>query len=125
MNLRRRILWIDGLAALLAGTALLLALDWLKDLYNMSRETLLFIAVVNLAYAAYSLSIAMLKKRPVVLILLLVIANLSWAANCLRLTLLLSDHASIFGLTHLVGEALVVGGLAALEWQYRKVLQTT
>ena len=124
MNLRRRILWIDGIAALLAGATLLVAIDWLKELYNISRETLLFIAVVNLVYATCSLSIAMLKKRPIVLIVILVIANLTWAANCLRLALIFSDNASIFGLAHIVGEAIFVGGLASLEWRYRKALQS-
>ena len=123
MNLRYRILWIDGIAALLAGIFVLLTTDWLTEWYNMPREMLLFIAVVNLTYATYSLSIAMLKKRPLVLIIILVIANLIWATNCLRLAVIFSDNASIFGLTHLVGEAMFVGGLAYLEWRYRKILQ--
>ena len=123
MNLRRRILWIDGIAALLAGALLLVAADWLEAWYNIDRETLSFIALVNLAYATYSLSIAMLKKRPIVLIVLLVIANLTWSINCLRLAYLFRDTASVFGLTHLVGEAIFVGGLAFLEWRYRILLQ--
>ena len=123
MNLRRRILWIDGIAALLAGALLLVAVDWLEEWYNIDRETLAFIALVNLAYATYSLSIAMLKKRPLVLIVLLVIANLTWSINCLRLAYLFRDTASIFGLIHLVGETIFVGGLAFLEWRYRILLQ--
>ena len=123
MNLRRRILWIDGIAALLAGALLLVAADWLEEWYNIDRETLAFIALVNLAYATYSLSIAMLKERPIVLIVLLVIANLTWSINCLRLAYLFRDTASVFGLTHLVGEAIFVGALAFLEWRYRILLQ--
>jgi hypothetical protein len=123
MNLRRRILWIDGIAGLLAGVLLLVALDPLEGLYNISRETLSFIAFINLTYATYSLSIAMLRKRPIALIVILVIANLAWSINCLRLAFLFQDTASIFGLTQLVGEAIFVGGLACLEWRYRKLLQ--
>jgi hypothetical protein len=123
MNLRGRILWIDGIAALLSGGLLLLAADGLAEWYNIFRETLSFIALVNLAYGTYSISIAMLNKRPLVLIVMLVIANLLWSINCLRLACLFRDTASFFGLTHLVGEAIFVGGLAILEWRYRKLLQ--
>ena len=123
MNLRRRILWIDGIAALLAGSLLLVAAGWLEEWYNIFRETLAFVALVNLAYGTYSLSIAMLNKRPLVLIVLLVSANLIWSINCLRLAFVFRDTASFLGLTHLVGEAIFVGGLACLEWRYRKLLQ--
>lgn len=123
MKLRRRLLWIDGVAALLAGVFVLVALGRLEEWYNISGETLSFIAVVNLTYGTYSLSIAVLKKRPIALIAILVIANLAWAINCLRLAFLFHNTASIFGLTHLVGEAILVGGLAYLEWRYRNLLQ--
>jgi hypothetical protein len=35
----------------------------------------------------------------------------------------LGDTASIFGMIQLIGEAIFVGGLACLEWRYRKELQ--
>lgn len=123
MNFRRQLLWIDGLAALLAGLLQLVAADWLEEWYNISSKTLSFIAVVNLIYASYSLSIALLKKRPRTLIVILVIANLAWSINCLRLAILFHDTASLFGVTYLVGEAILVGGLAYLEWRYRNLLQ--
>lgn len=124
MNLRRRILWIDGIAALLAGVLLLITVDWLEERYNISEETLSFFALVNLSFATYSLSIAMLKNRPLVLIGMLVIANLTWSINCIRLGFLLRNTASILGLIHLIGEAIFVGGLAYWEWRYRKLLQS-
>lgn len=123
MNFRRYLLWIDGLAGLLGGVSLFLSLDRLVEWYNISRETLVIIGVANLAYATYSLSIAMLKKRPEILIVILVLANLAWALNCLRMAVTFWDTASIFGLIHLIAEAIFVGGLACLEWHYRKDLQ--
>jgi hypothetical protein len=123
MNFRRYILWIDGLAGLLGCISLFLTLDRLVGWYNISRETLVIIGIANLAYGTYSLSIAMLKKRPEILIVILVLANLTWAVNCLRMAITFWDAASIFGLIHLIGEAIFVGGLACLEWRYRKLLQ--
>jgi hypothetical protein len=123
MNFSRHLLWIDGTAGLLAGVSLFLTLDWLEELYNIPRGTLVFIGLANLTYATYSLSIARLKKRPGILIVILVIANLGWALNCLRMAITLGDTASIFGMIQLIGEAIFVGGLACLEWRYRKELQ--
>lgn len=123
MNFRRQLLWIDGLAGLLGGISLFLTLDWLEKWYNIPRGTLVFIGIANLTYATYSLSIAMLKKRPEILIVILVTANLAWAWNCLRMAITFGKTASIFGLMHLIGEAIFVGGLACLEWRYRKELQ--
>lgn len=123
MNLRRKLLWIDGLAGLLGGASLFLTIDLLEKWYNIPRGTLVFIGLANLTYATYSLSIARLKKRPAILIVILVTANLTWALNCLRMAVTFWDTASIFGLIHLIGEAIFVGGLACLEWRYRKDLQ--
>jgi hypothetical protein len=123
MNFPRHLLWIDGTAGLLAGISLLLTVDWLEEWYNIPRGTLVFIGLANLTYGTYSLSIARLKKRPGILIVMLVIANLAWAVNCLRLAIIFGDTASIFGMIQLIGEAIFVGGLACLEWRYRKELQ--
>ena len=122
MDLRRRILWVDGLAGAVAGSAVLVLRGWLSDWYQMPEDLLLFMALVNLAYASYSLSLARLSKRPKALIVLLVAANLTWAMVCLRWALILD--ASLFGLAHLVAEALFVGGLAYLEWRWRELLWT-
>jgi hypothetical protein len=123
MNFPRQLLWIDGLAGLLGGISLFLTIDLLEKWYNIPRGTLVFIGLANLTYATYSLSIARLKKRSGILIVILVIANLAWALNCLRMAITFGETASIFGLIHLIGEAIFVGGLACLEWRYRKDLQ--
>ena len=124
MDFRRKILWIDGLGAAVAGVAVLLASCWLEEWYRLPRDLLFTIGVVNVAYASYSLSLVVRTKRPKTLIVLLVVANLTWATICLGLAVVFSKTASPFGLVHLVGEALFVGGLACLEWRWRELLLT-
>lgn len=124
MDLRRRLLWIDGLAGAVVGIVVLMLGGWLSEWYQLPRDLLVLMGLANLAYASYSLSLAMRSKRPRFLIRLLVVANLTWAVACLRWAVVFSDNASIFGLAQLVGEALFVGGLACLEWRWRELLRT-
>jgi hypothetical protein len=77
---------------------------------------------VNLAYAAYSFSLARRRRRPMPLIAILVMANLVWAGLCFRWAFVFAESASLLGLVHLVGEGLFVGGLALLEWRWRNLL---
>ncbi len=124
MDIRRRLLWIDGLAALIAGAVVLLISGWLSEWYGLPRELLLFIGLVNVAYAANSISLAARSARPAKLILLLVIANLTWTTVCLILAITYRETITLFGFAHLVGEALFVGCLACLEWRWRELLRT-
>ena len=120
----RKLLWVDGLAGLIAGVAMLLARIWLQEWYRLPMNLLLLNVAANLTYASYSLSLAMRTRRPKVLILLLIVANLMWAVLCLRWIFVYAGTASLFGLAHLLAEALFVGGLAGLEWRWREQLQT-
>jgi hypothetical protein len=120
----RDLLWVDCGAALLAGVVVLLLSSWLSQLYAMPRELLVGMGVANLAYGTYSLSLARRARRPRSLLVLLVVANATWAALCGLAAVRLAGTASAFGLAHLVGEGLFVGGLAALEWRRRERLLT-
>lgn len=124
MVLRRKLLWVDGLAGAVAGVAVLLLGGWLSKWYRLPQDFLFFIGLVNLAYGSYSLSLARRARRPKTLILLLVVANLTWAVLCFRWVVVFGETASLFGLAHLVGEGLFVGGLACLEWRWRELLRT-
>jgi len=125
MDRRRHLLWVDGLGAMVAGTTMVVLSSLLSEWYRLPRDLLLLIGWVNLAYASYSLTLARRSRRPQALILLLVLANLTWAVFfCLRWAVVYSETASFFGLAHLVGEALYVGGLGCLEWRWRDVLTT-
>ncbi len=122
--MRSKLLWIDSLAAAVAGVAVLLACEWLSAWYRLPRDLLGVMGGANLAYGLYSLSLAVRRTRPRILLLLLVAANLTWAVVCLGWAVRFGATASLLGLGHLVGEALFVGGLASLEWRWRDQLQT-
>ena len=120
----KKLLWIDCGAGALAGVAMLALGGWLSGLYGLPRRLLLFMGAVNLLYASYSFTLATRSRRPRPLIHLLVFANLGWTAVCLVLAAVFARSASVFGIGHLVGEALFVGTLASLEWKWREQLLT-
>lgn len=122
MDWRYRLLWIDSLGGLAVGLIVLLVHKWLVNLYQLQQSFLIFIALVNIAYGLYSLSLVLRKRRPLSLIFLLVSANLLWAILCIRWAIVFRGSASVFGLIHLLGEGVYVGGLACLEWRWRKFL---
>ena len=118
----RHLLWIDSSAGLLAGLSMLTLSTWLSDLYALPRRLLVTMGVANLLYGTCSGLLAARRRRPSGMIILLVIANATWAVGCLSLALRFAATASGFGLAHLVGEGLLVGGLAVLEWRVRAQL---
>lgn len=122
MYLLRKLLWVDCTAAALAGGAVLVFSGWLSRVYGLPRELLLLIGAVNLLYGCYSFSLAVRSRRPKPLLNLLVFANLAWAAVCLGCAVVFREQATLFGLVQLIGEAVFVGGLAALEWSQRDQL---
>ena len=124
MDLRRKLLWVDCSAAALAGVTVLALSGWLSRWHALPRWLLVVSGVVNLMYGSYSFSLALRARRPRHLINLLVLANLSWAVVCLWWAVVFSESATLFGLGHLVGEAIFVGALAGLEWRYREWLLT-
>jgi hypothetical protein len=95
---------------------------WLSRLYGLPRAVLLFMGAANLLYASCSFSLARRAERPMSLIKLLVYANATWVLVCFGLAVRFREQATGFGLAHLIGEALFVGGLAALEWNQRHQL---
>jgi hypothetical protein len=119
----RRLLWIDGLAGLFVGVAVLILSNWLSRLYGLPQGLLLFTAAANLIYGIYSTTLANRRTRPLVLIKLLVIANLAWSVVCLILASTHYDSATFLGLAHLLLEGAFVAFLASVEWRLRKQLQ--
>lgn len=76
----------------------------------------------RLVYGTYSLTLASRRRRPSWSIVLLVVANSAWAFACVWWSMLHWPTASVLGQVQLLGEALFVGALAAIEWRYRRVL---
>ncbi|MEM6797791.1 MAG: hypothetical protein AAF725_27730 [Acidobacteriota bacterium] len=117
-----RLLWIDGLGAAAAGLGVLALCGWLSELHRLPEGLIVFLGVVNLAYACYSLPLAMASRRSMLRIQILVVANAAWALVCFGLAWAHGGAASQWGLAHLVGEGLYVGALAWLEWRSRSLL---
>ena len=120
--MKPNLLWIDCSAAALAGVAVIWLADWLSAVQALPRTLLLGIGAANLAYACYSFTLANRAHRPQYLIDCLVAGNVLWALVCLGLAVYFWSIATVWGLLHLIGEAIFVGGLAALEWRWRSHL---
>ncbi len=118
----RNVLWIDCVAAALAGAVMLALSGWLSALYALPREFLIGVGVVNWLYAPFFFSLAVRSRRPRRLVTLLVVGNATWAVLCFLAAVGLAPTASPFGLAHLIGEGLFVGGLARVEWTQRHLL---
>lgn len=121
-KLGRNLLWIDCTAAWVAGVAVLSLNDWLSRLQALPQDLLLFIGATNLLYGCYSFTLAIRSHRPRSSLTILVGANLGWACVCISLGTHFASSATVWGLGHLFGEALFVGGLAGLEWRWRNYL---
>ena len=120
----RKLLWVDCTAAAIAGVAVLALSRWLSRLYGLPRGLLRFTGAVNLLYGCYSFTLARRARRPMHLIERLVVANAAWAVVCVGLAAAFWKQARRFGRAHLLGEALFVGALAAMEWKQREQLAT-
>lgn len=79
-------------------------------------------SAANILNACYSFSLAVRKKRPVLLIKALILANSFWAMVCLGIVSQYYEQLSSLGYLHLLAEAIFVGGLALLEWKLRDQL---
>ncbi len=119
---RRQLLWVDCSAGAVVGVAMFTLGGWLSEWYEVPKKLLYFMGVANLAYATYSFSLARRSVRPMALIVLLVVANLTWAVVCLRWAVVFNGTATLLGVAHFVLEALFVGGLGCLEWRWRDLL---
>ena len=120
MNLLR----IDSAAALLAGALTALLTPVLTGWYGLPASLLQSIAIANLLYGGYSGWLASRPcPRPLPGIVILVIANFSWAVVCLTLAVCFFDAATWMGLAHLSIEGAFVGALALSEWRQRRRLQ--
>jgi hypothetical protein len=120
----QRVLWIDGLAALSAGIFVLALRGVLARLYVLPIELVTIIAVVNLSYSAFSLTLAARPRsaRPLALIVSLAAANCFWACVCTFLVMRCWHVASFLGLAHLAFEGVFVLALATIEWRNRHLL---
>ena len=119
-----KLLWIDCLGGLIAGAIVLALAGWLAPLEGLPREVLVFTGAMNLLYGSYSLSLVLRQRRSRAAVYALIAANAVWLPVCLILAAVFWETATVFGLLHLMGEGVYVGGLAAVEWRQRERLVT-
>ena len=115
---KSNILYIDGVAGLTAGVLLFLLQDWLGYLYGLSIATVQFLAVANVCYGLYALSLAFSRMRKRFFILLLAMANVLWMWVCSMIIWQNFQTVSVIGLVFLGLEGIFVLFLAYCEWKY-------
>ena len=111
----RRLLWIDCTAAGLVGAAQFALLGLLAPLLGLPRAVLAFTAFMNLAYGAYSLSLALSPSPAPRRVKLLVVANLAWGVVCLITAVYFARPGSWLGAGYVLAEGVFVAGLATAE----------
>jgi hypothetical protein len=119
----QRILWVDCIGAIATGVAIFIFSGWLSSLSGFSREFVIGHAFVHLIYGAYSLSLAVRKRRPMLMLMVLIFANAAWGCFCLIFAATLWGDAPVFAVAQFTLEGLYVGGLALIEWKRRDLLQ--
>lgn len=111
----RSLLWIDCSGAGVVGVAMLALSGLLAPVFGVARSLLVFTALVNLAYGAFSFSLARRIEAPHGHVRALVVANFAWTGICAAMAAFLARPGSWLGAGYVLAEGLFVGGLAALE----------
>ena len=96
--------------------------SFLAYLYALPRALVTFVGVVNLAYSACGLALAIRRRRRTSSVIFLASANGLWACVCAGLAIRFRGEASLLGLGVILFEGAFVAGLAAAEWRYRHSL---
>ena len=116
------VLHIDGSAGLAVGLALFAFDGWVSELYHLPLNIILFLASVNTIYGCYALALALSRKKSLMSIKVLSIANSVWVIICAAIIILYAHTTSPIGVFFICGEALFVGMLAVYEWKNRFLL---
>jgi hypothetical protein len=113
----KKLLWTDGIAALLAGIILLIFSSRLSVFFNLPEGLIKTQGIINLLYCSWSLSLAKRTVNSKRSIYILAVANAAYALLGICLLLYFFRTASIYGILYLTAEVLFIGLLAMLEWR--------
>lgn len=115
----RALLWIDCMAGVMVGCAVLALATGgqFSSLTGLPGWLPIFMGSANLLYAAFSFSIVTAARYNAMPVRLLVLANATWSVTCIFMTYFFFSTATLLGLGYLMGEAAFVGCLACLEWK--------
>ncbi len=116
----KKLLLIDGIAALLAGTLVLIFSYRLSVFFNLPRNLLQILAIISVAYSVYSIRLARGKTHSRNLVYFLVVANVVYTLFALCIVVYYFNTATVYGTVYFLAEAIFIGTLAYLEW--RKII---
>lgn len=111
----RKILWLDTSLGGLTAVSGLLFLIALTGLLGLKINFILTVSTITLVYASVALILALQKSTSVRLLRLLVFANWLWTFVSIILLFIHYNSATHLGVTFLIIQVIVVGGLAYLE----------
>lgn len=118
-----KLIWIDGTAALLSALFVLVFKSFLSGFLNLPLQLLMLMCVISFLYAAYSISLALLKEKPVYRIKILITGNIIWSLLCLIFILLQFNTINVFGIIYLLCESIFVAALAWFEFKQLKLIK--
>lgn len=111
----RKTLWLD---AFLGGSSAISGLcfpAFLAPVLSLQQQMILVISLITLVYAIVAASLAGRKQIPVTGVRILVYANWLWAFVSIMMFIVYAKETTLQGTLFLVGQVVVVGGLAYLE----------
>jgi hypothetical protein len=114
----KKVLWADSIAGGVTAVAGLLLYPVLVDFLGLPANLIVIIAAVTLAYALLALRLALQSKPSTLLLKVLVYANWVWTLISVGLLIWYIFDATVFGVTFLVLQVVVVGMLAWLEGRH-------
>jgi len=119
----RPLLWFDCAAAVIGGTAMLALAGLLASLFGLPRVVVVFIGLVNLAYGAFSFSLARQLSPARGRVRTLVTANLLWVGVCVLMAIYFAGPGSWLGASYMLAEGFFVGLLATVEARTLKAVE--
>lgn len=117
-----KILWLDCLGGLVVGIIVLIFCTALCRWEGLPLGVVVFLAIMNLAYGAFSLYVTLGNPRPIKLVRTLAIANMAWLIVCIAIAIAWINSITTLGSVHVVGEGLYVAALGFTEWRWQDEL---
>lgn len=120
--IQSNLLWIDCVGGWIVGIATLACHGLLANLYGISEGGVLYLGTANLVYGCGSFLLARLRRRPLIWIRGLAVANMVWGLQCWLLLVLVFPKLTLMGKGQLLLEGAYVFFLGWIEWKYQDAL---
>jgi dipeptide/tripeptide permease len=119
----RRLFAVDAAGALFTAVLLGFVLVRFSTAFGVSERTFHFLAGFATAICIHSVLLALVDPPEwVPRVRAMAVINLAYAAVVLVVVVTRLDAITLLGAAYFVGEALVIGAIAAYEWRYAKRL---